>query len=59
MKYPACLSERNYQNICCLGKQNYICVDCSSQFVAYPKAYQDYSDEMCRHIYAKNVSIRA
>lgn len=61
MECPECQSKHVQKNGHKRGKQNYICVDCSRQFVEKPKAHRGYSDEVrknCLKMYVNGMGFR-
>ncbi len=63
MKCPECSSQHIRKNgINRQGKQNYICVDCSRQFIDDYEPYLGYSDEIreeCIKMYVNGMGFRA
>ena len=63
MQCPGCHSEhirKNGKNR--QGKQNYVCVNCSRQFITDYNAYHGYSDELkreCLKMYVNGMGFRA
>ncbi len=62
MQCPECKSKHIRKNGKNRGKQNYICVNCSRQFITDYNSHQGYSDEFkreCLKMYVNGMGFRA